>query len=90
MKKVDIIVPCYNEEDMIDMFYRETVKTVNTIENYSFRFIFADDGSRDGTYQKLMGLAQEHEDVKFLSFSRNASSMTFFSEKNFSILRGIM
>ncbi|MEY8328898.1 glycosyltransferase family 2 protein [Lachnospiraceae bacterium 48-33] len=71
MKKVDIIVPCYNEEDMIDMFYRETVKTVNTIENYSFRFIFADDGSRDGTYQKLMGLAQEHEDVKFLSFSRN-------------------
>ena len=71
MKKVDIIVPCYNEEDMIDMFYRETVKTVNSIENYSFRFIFADDVRRDGTYQKLMGLAQEHEDVKFLSFSRN-------------------
>lgn len=71
MKKVDIIVPCYNEEDMIDMFYRETVKIVNTIENYSFRFIFADDGSRDGTYQKLIRLAQEHEEVKFLSFSRN-------------------
>lgn len=71
MKKVDIIVPCYNEEDMIDMFYRETVKIVNTIENYSFRFIFADDGSRDRTYQKLIGLAQEHQEVKFLSFSRN-------------------
>ena len=49
MKKVDIIVPCYNEEDMIDMFYRETVKIVNTIENYSFRFIFADDGSHSRT-----------------------------------------
>ncbi len=71
MKKVDIIVPCYNEEDMIDMFYRETVKIVNTIENYSFRFIFADDGSRDRTYQKLIQLAKEHKEVKFLSFSRN-------------------
>lgn len=71
MKKVDIIVPCYNEEDMIDMFYRETVKIVNTIENYDFRFIFADDGSRDGTYQKLIQLAKGHGDVKFLSFSRN-------------------
>lgn len=71
MKKVDIIVPCYNEEDMIEMFYEETSKIVNTIKNYSFRFIFADDGSRDGTYKKLLRLGQEHDDVKFLSFSRN-------------------
>lgn len=71
MKKVDIIVPCYNEEDMIEMFYEETLKIVNTIKNYSFRFLFADDGSRDGTYKKLIGLAEKHKDVKFLSFSRN-------------------
>lgn len=71
MKKVEIIVPCYNEEDMINMFYEETSKVIRGIGGYSFQYIFVDDGSRDKTYQKLAALADVHEDVKFLSFSKN-------------------
>lgn len=71
MKKVDIIVPCYNEEDMIAMFYEETSKAVRDIENYCFQYIFVDDGSRDKTYEELIKLAKEHEDVKYISFSKN-------------------
>ena len=71
MKKVDIIVPCYNEEEMIDLFYQETSKIISGIDGYEFRFIFVDDGSRDKTYEKLFALAERHTDVKFLSFSKN-------------------
>lgn len=71
MKKVEIIVPCYNEEDMINMFYEETSKVIRGIEGYSFQYIFVDDGSRDKTYEKLTILAEAHCDVKFLSFSKN-------------------
>ena len=71
MKKVDIIVPCYNEEEMIDLFYQETSKITSGIDGYEFRFIFVDDGSRDKTYEKLFALAEKHTDVKFLSFSKN-------------------
>lgn len=71
MKKVDIIVPCYNEEDVIDVFYEETSKIVSTIDNYSFRYLFVDDGSRDKTYTELRKLAGQHEDVRYLSFSKN-------------------
>lgn len=71
MKKVDIIVPCYNEENMIAVFYEETERIVSKIENYSFRFLFVDDGSRDKTYAELVKLAEQHENVTYLSFSRN-------------------
>lgn len=71
MKKVDIIVPCYNEEDMIDLFYEETSKIVGQISGYQFQFIFVDDGSRDKTYEKLQNLAGKKDDVKYISFSKN-------------------
>ena len=35
-KTVDIIVPCYNEEDVLNLFYTETEKVLNKIENYAF------------------------------------------------------
>ena len=35
-KTVDIVVPCYNEEEMLKMFFEETTKVINTIPNYSF------------------------------------------------------
>lgn len=71
MKKIDIIVPCYNEEDMVDLFYEETSKIVEKIAGYQFQFIFVDDGSRDKTYEKLLHLAEKKDDVKYISFSKN-------------------
>ncbi|SEQ07548.1 Glycosyltransferase involved in cell wall bisynthesis [Lachnospiraceae bacterium RM5] len=70
MKSVEIIVPCYNEEEGIDIFYEETKKITDSIKDYSFKFIFIDDGSKDKTLEKLMNLAN-NRDVYYISFSRN-------------------
>ena len=71
MKTVDLIVPCYNESEMIDIFYDTTKKIVSEIEGYSFNFIFIDDGSRDDTLKKVKNLASKHSNVKYIAFSRN-------------------
>lgn len=71
MHTVDIIVPCYNEEEGLGMFYEETSKIVNKIPNYTFRYIFIDDGSKDNTYNKILKLAKSHDNVGYVSFSRN-------------------
>ena len=71
MHTVDIIVPCYNEEEGLGMFYEETSKIINTIENFSFNYIFIDDGSKDNTYKEILDLAKIHSNIKYVSFSRN-------------------
>lgn len=70
-KLIDIVVPCYNEEDVLDLFYTETQKVLAAITNYDFRFIFIDDGSKDKTLSILKQLAKEHHQVCYISFSRN-------------------
>ncbi|MCL2147358.1 MAG: glycosyltransferase family 2 protein [Synergistaceae bacterium] len=71
MKSVDLVVPCYNEGLMIDIFYKETQTTVRSIRGYSFRYIFVDDGSTDNTFDLIKELAKNNKDVKYISFSRN-------------------
>ncbi|MCX4269638.1 MAG: glycosyltransferase family 2 protein [Lachnospiraceae bacterium] len=70
-KTVDIVVPCYNEEEVLHMFYQETQKILDTIEDYQFRYLFIDDGSRDKTLFILRELAASHPHISYLSFSRN-------------------
>lgn len=71
MKTIDIVVPCYNEEAMLDMFYTESEKIYQTIEGYSFTYIFVNDGSKDKTHHILKRLSSEHDNIKYISFSRN-------------------
>lgn len=71
MKTVDIIVPCYNEEEVISIFYEETNKIVSKVEDYIFKYIFIDDGSRDKTLSILQDLGKMHREVKYISFSKN-------------------
>ncbi len=49
MKTVDIIVPCYNEAEGLNLFYEETEKAISRIAGYEFSYIFINDGSRDGS-----------------------------------------
>lgn len=67
MRTVDVIVPCFNEEQTIEKFYEEAEKIFNDIEGYSFRYIFVDDGSTDGTLEKIKRLNK----AQYISFSRN-------------------
>lgn len=71
MKTVDIIVPCYNEHDVLALFYSETEKVVSNIPDYSFRYIFINDGSSDNTLSILKDMSKQYSNVKYISFSRN-------------------
>lgn len=71
MKTVDIIVPCFNEEEGLQLFYSKTSEIVNSIKDYYFNYIFVDDGSKDQTLQELLSLAEKNENVHYISFSRN-------------------
>lgn len=71
MYTVDVVVPCYNEEAVLNMFYEESKKVFDSITNYEFRYIFVNDGSKDKTIDILRALAQKDRNVKYISFSRN-------------------
>ncbi|MCI9173954.1 MAG: glycosyltransferase family 2 protein [Lachnospiraceae bacterium] len=71
MNKLSLIVPCYNEEEVISLFYRETSAIVNKIEDLSYEFIFIDDGSKDHTLNILKLLCYQDKNCHYISFSRN-------------------
>ena len=71
MYSVDIIVPCYNEAEVLETFLEESEKILREIPNYSFSYLFVNDGSRDETLPILRSLCQKHPRVHYLSFSRN-------------------
>ena len=71
MKNIDILVPCYNEEAVLNEFYGHTSKVLAKIENYAFRFIFVNDGSKDNTLQILRNLREKDKNVNYLNLSRN-------------------
>lgn len=71
MRTLTIIVPCYNEQEAVPLFYREAVSVLEPIGDLSFELLFVDDGSKDGTLDVLRGLAESDRRVKYLSFARN-------------------
>ena len=70
---LSIIVPCYNEEESVPLFYAETMKTEKFfIDNHvDLEFIFVDDGSRDKTVEVVKSLREKDERLHLISFSRN-------------------
>ncbi len=72
MELLSIVVPCYNEEAAVPIFYRETLKAVEVLKNeLEIEFCFIDDGSKDGTLKSIKKLCEMDERVHFVSFSRN-------------------
>lgn len=75
MKLVSIVVPCYNEQEVLPMFYDEITKTsAQMSEQYpelEFEFVFINDGSKDKTLEILRSLADKDKRVRYISFSRN-------------------
>lgn len=71
MEKISIVVPCYNEEKAIPLFYKETEKTLKEFKDTEFEYIFVDDGSNDKTMEVLKNLKEKDNKVKYISFSRN-------------------
>jgi len=69
-KLISLIVPCYNEEEALPLFYEETVKVLSTMD-VDYELILVDDGSKDKTLQVMQDLSAKNEHVKYVSFSRN-------------------
>lgn len=72
MKKLSIVVPCYNEQETIYPFLEETQKVEQKLKNHLvFDYIFVNDGSKDETLNVLRDVASRFPNVHYLSFSRN-------------------
>ena len=71
MDKISIIVPCYNEEEMIPIFYKEFSKTTKKLKKVEFEVIYVNDGSTDNSLKEMKQLSKEANNVKYISFSRN-------------------
>ena len=71
MKRISIIIPCYNEQEAIPLFMEEAGRVCGGLTEYEFEWIFVDDGSKDGTLSLLKEYAKRDRRVKYLSFSRN-------------------
>lgn len=70
MKKLAVIVPCYNEELVIAESYRRTKEALKSL-SISTEIIYINDGSQDKTRQKLDEIAANDPFVKVIHFSRN-------------------
>lgn len=71
MKKLSIVVPCYNEQEAAPIFYDTVHGMEDKLSSVELEFIFVDDGSKDGTLDVLRGLHAKDERVHYVSFSRN-------------------
>lgn len=71
---ISLIVPCYNEEEAMPLFYQEAARVAAQMEKShgaEFEIIFVDDGSKDGTLRVARELHDADPRVRYVSFSRN-------------------
>ena len=72
MRLLSVVVPCYNEQEAMRIFYDEIVKVADQMKNdVNFEVIFVDDGSKDDTLKVARELSEKDDRIKYISFSRN-------------------
>lgn len=70
MKKISIVIPCYNEEECINLYYEKMQEIVVKLDT-EFEYVFVNDGSKDKTLAIIKELAAKDSNIKYISFSRN-------------------
>ena len=70
MNKISVVVPCYNEEAVLQIFY-DKIQEVSQKIDAEFEYVFVDDGSKDKTLEILKEYSKNDSRVRFVSFSRN-------------------
>ena len=72
MKKISVIVPCYNEQEAIPFFYEAITKEMEKLaDRAELELIFVNDGSRDDSLTEMRSLSRQDDRVHYISFSRN-------------------
>ena len=71
MKMITILIPCFNEEDGLDILYERLQNIICKLDRYEFQILLVNDGSRDNTLAKMKELHAKDSKVSYLSLSRN-------------------
>ena len=71
MKKVSILIPCYNEESSLPLLYPELKKLMDSQTAYEWEVLFVNDGSRDNTIQLIKELSDQDNRICYIDLSRN-------------------
>ena len=71
MKTITILIPCYNEENSIDILYEHLQNVTSQLQEYNFQVLLVNDGSKDNTLAKMRELHEKDPAVSYLTLSRN-------------------
>lgn len=71
MKRISIITPCYNEEENVELVYKEVKKVFDNLNGYTYEHIFIDNASKDRTVSILKEIAKKDKNVKIIVNTRN-------------------
>ncbi len=75
MKLLSIVVPCYNEQEVLPMFYKKIIEIMGQMtqndNELTYEIVFINDGSKDKTLDSLRQYASEDKHIRYLSFTRN-------------------
>lgn len=71
MKVISILIPSFNEQEVLPALMERLQKLAHTIKNYEFEFLFVNDGSSDKTLELIQGYAREDHRVSYINLSRN-------------------
>ena len=71
MKKISLVVPMYNEKEMIPLFFEKMNEVISSIPEYNFEYVLVNDGSKDETLYLLKEQKKIQKNIKIVSFSRN-------------------
>lgn len=71
MKKISVLIPCYNEEESIPLIYNKLREIAVVTPNYEWQFLFINDGSVDSTLKIIKRLRKEDPKVSYIDLSRN-------------------
>ena len=71
MKKITLLIPAYNEEEVLPILFERLNSFTKSVENYSFEFLFVNDGSRDRTLEIIKEHAAKDKRISYINLSRN-------------------
>lgn len=71
MKKITLLIPCFNEEDALPLLYDAIIQTITDLPQYEWEILLVNDGSQDGTMEAINDLRQKDVRVSYVDLSRN-------------------
>ncbi len=72
-RKISVIIPVYNEIDVIDTCYERLTGVMQGLSGYDYDLLFVDDGSKDRTHERLLEFHAQDPHLKVVKFTQGQS-----------------